>query len=461
MKAQMLDILLCPASDCMSADLILEAHEVETIQYNDGPVEEVKEGTILCASCGRKYPVAEYVPDFSQLFPGALKSEADFWNGWYGFMWDKKHLGFFDHRETVAPFLTSGVGVLDPARLQHQDMPGIHTMIEAHPLMRSAKRLLEIGCGTGWNTLYFARQGHNVVAFDPASRNVQLAKRYAVSQGEYVEYMCAAQGYVAFKPEVFDGVIAFHSLHHIPHLRHELNVVRSWLGDGGVIGVDEHIRNEPILEGIRDAMLAWAEAEVFPKYRDADSEGDLSGLPTASHSELEGAGSEDVLEAVLDNFELAGFSSRFYGLDAYAFLQYLAYEQDEAVYYNTAYAVDRLYKLYSSAFPEKVELVTLIARKVDAMGAGDARTSDEVSDPVMEARAASGKDRPNSIESLKKYVVELQGIVAQKNKQIEELEEWARSMERGIAEQMRLIKRIESGRVMRLLNMLPGNRKRP
>ncbi|MGA7732328.1 MAG: methyltransferase domain-containing protein [Chloroflexia bacterium] len=456
MKPQLLDILLCPARDCLAPDLTLEAQELDTIQYKEGAVEEVKEGTILCRACGRKYPVTEYVPIFEQLFPDDLKSEADFWGGWYGFMWDKGHLGYFDMREPAAPFLTSGVGISDPARALRNDLPGVQLFLEEHPLIHPAKYILEIGCGTGWNSLYFARHGHSIVAFDPAARSVRLAKRYAIAQGEYMEYICAAQGAIAFKPEVFDAVLAFHSLHHIPRLRDELGVVRSWLKDGGGIAVDEHVRDDPILQTMKWALIEWAEAELFPAYRDGSLD-DLQGLPTASHSELEGAGSEDVIGAVLDNFELVSFSSRFYALDILSFLQFLTSDLALPAYYRTSHAVDRLYEKLASAFPDRVELVTLIATKSDgAAGSADAGIDQARDGLVRKALVAAGlaSGQPKHAEILQGHIERLHEVIEAKNRQIADLEDWARGLEGALARERRLLKRITNGRVMRLLTLL-------
>ena len=467
MKPQLLEILQCPAVDCLAPDLTLESRALETIQYKHGAVEEVKEGSIRCGACGREYPIAEYVPVFDQLFPAPLKSEADFWSDWYGFMWDKRHFGYFDIREDVAPFLTSGVGVLDPGRQEHRDVPGIHSMLEEHPLIQPAKDLLEIGCGTGWNTLHFARRGHNIVAFDPAARSVQLAKRYAIQQGEYIEYICAAQGFLSFRPEVFDGVIAFHSLHHIPQLKDELRVVRSWMKDGAAIAVDEHIRNDPTLQAVRQALLDWADAELFPRYRDHSQEY-LQGLPTAGHSELEGAGSEDVIRAVLDSFELTYFSSRFFALDSYSFLQYLAQDLDTPIYFHASLIIDRLYKLFTTAFPERVELATLIAVKREGA------VADEEHDAfVKQALVAAGGIEPSYVEILQRQIdhlhevvadmhevaVDLHGVITAKNRQITQLEAWALDMERALSEQQQLLDQVKNGRVMRLLNSLNGKGK--
>ena len=88
-----------------------------------------------------------------------------------------------------------------------------------HPLLRAGHTLLDIGVGLGWTSIHFARAGYAVTAFDPSLGPLQAAKAYAIEQGLQIEYLCAAMGYVDFRAAAFDNVAAFHSLHHVPDLR--------------------------------------------------------------------------------------------------------------------------------------------------------------------------------------------------------------------------------------------------
>ena len=249
MKAEFLAKLCCPTRLCRPGPLLLEAQTVETLAYATGPAEEVREGTVRCPACERSYPIQDYVLSFEQLFPDVLREEATFWSQWYGFMWDRGYAGWFDLKEPFAPYIATGIEVPDPGSLLGVERGGTHSLLADHPLIRDAQWVLDIGCGTGWSSLFLARRGHTVVAFDPSGGNVVLAKRYAIAQGHYIEYMTAAVGYLAFQPAIFDAIFALHSIHHVPHLRQEIAIMRDWLRDGGALAVDEHIQNDPMLEG--------------------------------------------------------------------------------------------------------------------------------------------------------------------------------------------------------------------
>src|SRR5947209_10885106 len=294
MNGDLLKILNCPARDCGSSLLDLEATRVDLLAYRTGRVEEVREGAIVCRSCGRAYPIHDYVPSFEQLFPEELRDEARYWSDWYGFFWDQGYTGFFDLRSPVAHLISRGIEVPDPRSLTGQDLHGTHAALAEHPLVSGAERILDVGCGCGWSSLYLARRDHKVIAFDPSVDNVRRAKLYAISKGEYVEYLGAALGYLSFKPEVLDAVFALHSIHHVPDLRNEIATLRGWLRDGGAIAVDEHIQSDPTLLAVAGEIEKWFGREIAPRFATLPVE-ELAGLPRAAHSRLEDAGSDEVL----------------------------------------------------------------------------------------------------------------------------------------------------------------------
>lgn len=363
MKEAFVAKLRCPARDCQGDQLVLTADQIATIAYTDGPAEEVREGALNCPTCGRSYPIHEYVPSFESLFPAELREEAGFWGQWYGFLWDKGYLGLFDLRAPMAPFVTEGITALDPVPWEQKEAGGTHVLLANHPLIHDAQWILDVGCGTGWSSLYLARRGHQVAAFDPSGANMILAKRYAIAQGIYIEYLAAGLGFLHFQPASFDAVIALHSIHHVPNLAHEITILRDWLPEGGALGVDEHVRNDATLTALNHEMQVWARAEVYPAHRTL-SAADLAGLPQAGHSNLEGAGSEAVIESFLAGFALESFSSRYISLDLFSFIYYLSRNEDVEGFKYAGNILDRLYRLWAAAFPDGAEYVTLVGRKV-------------------------------------------------------------------------------------------------
>jgi SAM-dependent methyltransferase len=442
MKPDFTSFLQCPARDCGGADLRLHAEKSVTVQYKDGPAEEVREGRLECPSCGRRYPISEYVPSFEQLYPEELQREAEYWGRWYGFMWKRGYLGYFDLRAPMAPLITEGIEVLDPATLDHKDLGGTHSIIAGHPALKNAEWLLDIGCGTGWSSLYFARQGHKVVGFDPAVANMRLAKRYAISQHEYVEYMGAAMGFLQFKPAVFDGAVALHSIHHVPNLRSEMAILRGWLKDGAAMGIDEHVRNDEVLSAIIAATRKWAEEEVYPKVRTLPP-GVLEGLPRSEPSAMEGAGSEDVIGAFLDNFEVETFQSRYITLDSLSFIYYLSHLPARAAYDYAGNVIHHIYSFLMEAYPDGAEYAILIGRKAKdgekppanefaerarTLSRGEANLIKHQLQIAQEDLLATDK----MLAGAHNVIKERDQLILAKNRHIEQLERWAHSLERDL-----------------------------
>ena len=86
------------------------------------------------------------------------------------------------------------------------------------------KRLLDLGCGTGWTSEFFARRGYDVVGIDISEDAIEYAKKYHslkyLSEDEWlyknigkVEYYVKDYEDLDFNEE-FDCVVFYDSLHH-------------------------------------------------------------------------------------------------------------------------------------------------------------------------------------------------------------------------------------------------------
>jgi SAM-dependent methyltransferase len=79
-------------------------------------------------------------------------------------------------------------------------------------VFRSSLRILELGCGTGEDAVWLASSGVRVVATDPSSQMIQVARRKTLTANcqERIEFHCIAMedlGSFA-NGEVFDGVLS-------------------------------------------------------------------------------------------------------------------------------------------------------------------------------------------------------------------------------------------------------------
>jgi 2-polyprenyl-3-methyl-5-hydroxy-6-metoxy-1,4-benzoquinol methylase len=103
------------------------------------------------------------------------------------------------------------------------------------------KRVLEIGCGIGTDTINFARAGASTVAVDLSEESLALAHRRAEvfdlsGQIEFVHSNAEELSGVAAEP-TFDLVYSFGVIHHTPHPSRVLQAARQRLADGGEVKV--------------------------------------------------------------------------------------------------------------------------------------------------------------------------------------------------------------------------------
>ena len=93
------------------------------------------------------------------------------------------------------------------------------------------KKVLEIGCGLGTDTINFARAGAQVTAVDLSEASLALARRRAELFGlDITVYQGNAEELTSFVPvETYDLVYSFGVIHHTPHPRRVIEAVRRYL----------------------------------------------------------------------------------------------------------------------------------------------------------------------------------------------------------------------------------------
>lgn len=95
------------------------------------------------------------------------------------------------------------------------------------------KKVLEIGCGIGTDTINFARAGAEVTAIDLSSESLRLAQRRAevfALQDKITFYHGDSEQLSQFVPvEPYDLVYSFGVIHHTPHPRNVVEEVKKYL----------------------------------------------------------------------------------------------------------------------------------------------------------------------------------------------------------------------------------------
>jgi len=101
------------------------------------------------------------------------------------------------------------------------------------------KRVLEIGCGIGTDTISFARHGAHVTAVDLSEKSLAIARERAIVYGvqDRVQFHSGnaeeLDGFVPVEP--YDLIYSFGVIHHTPHPERALESLRQYAGPGTTV----------------------------------------------------------------------------------------------------------------------------------------------------------------------------------------------------------------------------------
>lgn len=95
------------------------------------------------------------------------------------------------------------------------------------------KKILEIGCGLGTETICFAKEGANVTAVDLSEKSLELAKKRAEIYEIFDKikfYQCNAEELDKTVPiEKYDLIWSFGVIHHSPHPEKIINCIKKYM----------------------------------------------------------------------------------------------------------------------------------------------------------------------------------------------------------------------------------------
>jgi 2-polyprenyl-3-methyl-5-hydroxy-6-metoxy-1,4-benzoquinol methylase len=420
MQYELLDRLRCPV--CKSGQFQAEAtHEME-VRYAAALVREVVEGHVVCTGCAATFPIEQYVLSFAGLLEPAVRDDGAYWGSYYRRLYDYGVTGFLDTQSPPAPFL--GSGILKTLPFDGSEWQGPHSELAEHPWIKPGGRVVDVGVGSGWSSLFLARRGFQVIGFDPALELMQLAKQYAMEQGVALEYVCADMASFHMQPASVDAVFALHSLHHVPDLYAGLAQIHTMLCEGGCLALDDHYQDPPLLALLRHGILLEAEDYIFPAYRDPA----VRPEPPESHSANEGVGMGQLLPAIEKYLHIDEIAYRHIALDFVGPLYYLQQQCDPAALHAATAITDLIKRGMQRVWPEQVEYVTLVAQKRATLP-GHPRFAPGPRDPMIEL--------PERLATQERELARLHAAVAAKDQHIRHLEA--------------LLARIENGLLMRLL----------
>jgi 2-polyprenyl-3-methyl-5-hydroxy-6-metoxy-1,4-benzoquinol methylase len=124
------------------------------------------------------------------------------------------------------------------------------------------RRLLEVGCGDGTNSVLFAKLGARVDGVDISSGALDLARRRAELSGvsERTNFVCAPLETVELASAAYDVIWCEAFLHHmIPSVDETVARFRDWVKPGGLVVIVEPVNLSPALRRLRFTVAADTE----------------------------------------------------------------------------------------------------------------------------------------------------------------------------------------------------------
>ncbi|MDF0490965.1 class I SAM-dependent methyltransferase [Sphingomonas sp. H39-1-10] len=123
-------------------------------------------------------------------------------------------------------------------------------------------RILDMGCGGGWTSVFLARRGFEVVGQDIAPDMIELARENKARQGVELNLTFVCADYESMMIDAtFDAVIFFDCLHHSEDERAAIEMAYRSLKPGGVLITHEPGEGHATAPGSIEAMKLFGVTE--------------------------------------------------------------------------------------------------------------------------------------------------------------------------------------------------------
>jgi ubiquinone/menaquinone biosynthesis C-methylase UbiE len=133
------------------------------------------------------------------------------------------------------------------------------------------QRVLEVGCGQGHNSVFFAMYGAEVYGFDLSSGGIRMARRIAAANGvaNRCHFAVASASNMPYPDEHYDAVVYNATLHHAIKYPNVVEETRRVLKTGGRLFFAEGIRENSVYRLVRSIKKAL---HPIPYHGDIDLE---------------------------------------------------------------------------------------------------------------------------------------------------------------------------------------------
>ncbi|HEY9772568.1 MAG TPA: class I SAM-dependent methyltransferase [Planktothrix sp.] len=115
-----------------------------------------------------------------------------------------------------------------PVKRPYTEMPDLPYMADILAYLKEgkAKRVLDLGCGSGWLSIYLARQDFQVTGLDISAQALFLAKTWAEQESLVIQFDTGDIAEIQYAPQSFDAVVANSIFEHLTYELADLTMKR-------------------------------------------------------------------------------------------------------------------------------------------------------------------------------------------------------------------------------------------
>ncbi len=257
--------LICPT--CLDLDKDLTAQI-----FTDGTDGHIHDGVLICQDCHTWYPIEEGV---LELVKSSMLEPNDNARFCARFTQQLSTLGLLQNQNKLSASQSEAEFSAQLKQRQHFDWYAenseqTYNQYQASPFwvavdeitfkrwnsyIKPESWILDVGCADGRSAFPLVRDTATVIGFDISKNMVKKAIERAKSVGAYgtTSFFVADADHLPFKDEVFDYIVIYGVLHHLPNPETTCRDVQRILKKGGIYFGSEN--NKSMFRGIFDFMM--------------------------------------------------------------------------------------------------------------------------------------------------------------------------------------------------------------
>ncbi|MBI2129565.1 class I SAM-dependent methyltransferase [Candidatus Woesearchaeota archaeon] len=142
-----------------------------------------------------------------------------------------------------------------------EDIPEVLKLFKRH----NVRRILDLGCGSGRHTVYFAKQGFDVYGIDIAKEGLNITKSWLKKEGLKANLkMGSVYNKLSYPNDFFDAIISIQVLHHalIERIRKVISELERILKPKGIVFIT--VTKRKIIPKIRERPKVIAPRTYMP-----------------------------------------------------------------------------------------------------------------------------------------------------------------------------------------------------